>query len=108
MPWEWKWGWVEREIALFKLRLTVPEDFLAFNRKNAALLLWDLPNSYPVWLSGAIAQPEKSAHSTYWEVKLLYYGHPPKVCTAFPATGAFILNPRKIHFMLIKIIKIGI
>jgi len=108
MPWEWKWGWVEREIALFKLRLTVPEDFLALNRKNAALLLWDLPDSYPVWQLGMFVEPKKAAHSTYWEVKLLYYGHPLNGCSAFPATGALKLYRKKIHFMLIKIIKIGI
>jgi hypothetical protein len=31
-----------------------------------------------------------------------------KACAAFPATGALKLYPRKIHFILINIIKIGI
>jgi hypothetical protein len=43
IPWEWEW--VESGIALFKLRLTVPEDFLALIREKAALLFWDLPDS---------------------------------------------------------------
>jgi hypothetical protein len=43
MPWEWKW--VKSEIALFELRLTVPEGFFALIREKAALLFGDLPDS---------------------------------------------------------------
>jgi hypothetical protein len=50
--------------------LVVSEALLALIQQNAALLFWDIPDSKPVWLSGAFSQLEITANSTYWEAKL--------------------------------------
>jgi hypothetical protein len=50
--------------------LAVPGGLLALIQQNAALLFWDIPDSKPVWLSGAFSQLKITANSTYWEAKL--------------------------------------
>jgi hypothetical protein len=48
----------------------VPTPKISLIRENAALLFWDIPDSKPVWLSGAILQLKITANSTYWEANL--------------------------------------
>jgi hypothetical protein len=54
--------------------LAVPGGLLALIQENAALLFWDIPDSKPVWLSGAFSQLKITANSTYWKAKLGSYG----------------------------------
>jgi hypothetical protein len=48
--------------------------FLALIRQNAALLFWDIPDSKPVWLSGAIPKLKITANSTNREAKVGFDG----------------------------------
>jgi hypothetical protein len=50
--------------------LAVPELLLALIRENAAPLFWDIPDSKPVWLSGAFSKLKITANSTYWKAKV--------------------------------------
>jgi len=54
--------------------LAIPEGLLALIRQKAAPLFWDIPDSKPVWISGAISQLKITTNSTYWEAKVGYNG----------------------------------
>jgi hypothetical protein len=47
-----------------------PTPKIALIREKTALMFWDIPAPWPVWLSGAFSQRKITANSTYWEAKL--------------------------------------
>jgi hypothetical protein len=60
---------------LLRRRLSSHEGFptpkIALIREKTALLFWDIPSSWPVWLSGAFSQRKITANSGRWESNLM-------------------------------------
>jgi hypothetical protein len=59
---------------LLRRRLSSREGFptpkIALIREKTALMFWDIPAPWPVWLSGAFSELKITANSTYWEAKV--------------------------------------